>query len=173
MNRSLCLVSIRNLLLIASVAVFPVAEFFAATTAQAGHPLDPLSADEINTALQVIEGYSKFPSGAFFPIVKLNEPAKNDILAWSPGKPFKREAFANVFDRTKNQLFEAVVDLNAQKVSSWKARPNMQPAVFLSEYTDGDALARTSKQWQKITFCNPQCNGFNQCSHKGLRLDRV
>jgi len=112
-------------------------------------PLDPLSADEIQTTLQVIEASNTYPAGAVFPIVRLKEPPKSELAAWDPGEPFRREAFANVYQRATNRLFEAVVDLNARKVTSWVERPGAQPAVFLSEWTDLDALVRADARWRK------------------------
>src|ERR1700694_4404547 len=75
------------------------------------NPLDPLTADEVATTFQVIAASPNFPPGALFPIVKLKEPPKSEVLAWSPGQPFRREAFANVYNNAKNQLFEVVVDV--------------------------------------------------------------
>jgi primary-amine oxidase len=120
-----------------------------AVQAAVTHPLDPLTAAEITTAFQVIEAYSQFPHGAFFPTVGLKEPSKSEVLAWSPGQPFQREAFANVFDRKNNRLFEAVVDLRQQKVVSWVERPGSQPAVFATEYLDADRLVRADPRWKK------------------------
>jgi Cu2+-containing amine oxidase len=77
-------------------------------------PLDPLTAAEIRTTLEVIEASNKYPAGAIFPIVTLKEPPKAELLAWDPGEPFRREAFANVYNRGANRLFEAVVDLKTQ-----------------------------------------------------------
>ena len=116
-------------------------------TAGPQHPLDPLTADEIKTAIGVIEKSPQFPPGAFLPIVTLKEPNKADVLNFSGGK-FTRQAFANVYDRGANQLSEVTVDLNAKKVVSWVARPGLQPAVSVSEYADADALARTDTRWQ-------------------------
>ena len=82
-------------------------------TAQAAStpdPLDPLTPAEVSTTFSTIEAYSKFPRGGLFPIVKLNEPAKSDVLA---GRSTPREAFADVYDPAQNVLYEAVVDLNA------------------------------------------------------------
>lgn len=121
----------------------PTAPFVAAT-----NPLDPLTADEVATTFRVIEAYAKFPLGAHFPIVKLKEPPKSEVLAWSPGQSFRREAFANVYHSTKNQLFEAVVDLHAQRVVSWVAQPADQPGIMLSEYTTLDAVVRADPRWQ-------------------------
>ena len=105
-------------------------------------PLDPLSAAEILTTLEVIEASNKYPAGSFFPIVTLKEPPKAELLAWDPGESFRREAFANVYNRGANRLFEAVVDLKTQKLISWVERPGVQPAVSISEFADADAVVR-------------------------------
>ena len=120
----------------------------AAASVPATNPLDPLTADEVTTTFRVAEAYPSFPPGAHFPIVKLKEPPKSEVLAWLPGQAFRREAFANVYDSVKNQLFEAVVDLRAQRVLSWVAQPGDQPAISLSEYTTADTVARADQRWQ-------------------------
>ena len=112
-------------------------------------PLDPLSDAEILKTFQVIEASNKFPAGAFFPLVTLKEPPKSELLAWDPGESFRREAFAEVYDRDANRLFEAVVDLKTQKVTSWVERPGVQPATLLTEYDDADAIIRADPRWRK------------------------
>jgi primary-amine oxidase len=112
-------------------------------------PLDPLSADEILQTIQVIEASNRYPAGAFFPAIRLKEPPKSELLAWDPGEPFRREAFANVYERATNRLFEAVVDLRTGKLTSWVERPGAQPAVFISEYADLDAVVRADPRWRK------------------------
>ena len=121
-------------------SVLAISGFWAGPLASAAAadkgPLDPLTAAEIQKTLQVIEASNKYPAGAFFPIVTLKEPPKSELLAWDPGEPFRREAFANVYERGANRLFEAVVDLKTQKLTSWVERPGVQPAVSISEYAD-------------------------------------
>ncbi len=112
-------------------------------------PLDPLTAVEINTTRDVIEASPKYPTGSFFPIVTLKEPPKAELLAWDPGEPFRREAFANVYNRAANRLFEAVVDLKTQKLTSWVERPGVQPAVSISEYAIADSVVRADARWRK------------------------
>jgi primary-amine oxidase len=114
----------------------------------ATNPLDPLTTDEVTTTFQVIQAYAKFPAGALFPIVKLKEPPKSEVQAWSPGQPFRREAFVNVYDSPKNHLFEAVVDLRAKAVLSWLAQPADQPAITVSEYSAADSIVRADTRWQ-------------------------
>jgi primary-amine oxidase len=118
----------------------------AAVAAQRG-PLDPLSADEIASAIRVIEADRRFPQGAFFPLVTLNEPPKSEVLAWTPGHSFRREARADVYDRDANKLFAAVVDLNARRLTSFAEQPGSQPAVFNTEYGDADAAIRADQRW--------------------------
>src|SRR4029078_10128423 len=119
-----------------------------ASGADAG-PLDPLTSNETRTTVGVIEASNASPAGAFFPIVTLKEPPKSELLAWHPGQPFRREAFANVYERPTNRLFAAVVDLKTRKLTSWVERPGAQPAVFISEYAALDAVVRADTRWRK------------------------
>ena len=112
-------------------------------------PLDPLTAAEIGATRDVIEASNKYLAGSFFPIVTLKEPPKSELLAWDPGEPFRREAFANVYSRAANRLFEAVVDLKTQTLISWVERPGVQPAVSISEYAQADAVVRADPRWRK------------------------
>src|SRR4051812_22511330 len=112
-------------------------------------PLDPLSGDEIATAFKVIEGSRHLPATAFFPIVSLREPPKAEVMRWSPGEPFRREAFAQVYDRPGNRLFEAVVDLRSKRLRSFVERPGAQPAVFGDEYASADAAVRRDAGWRR------------------------
>src|SRR5215210_6677213 len=116
--------------------------------AAATDPLDPLTADEILTTFKVIEQSRKLPPGTLFPVVKLEEPAK-DAGAWTLGNDFTRRAFAAVFDRRANKLYEAVVDLKTTQLVSWTPRPDAQPAVSLSEYGLADAIVHAYAPFKK------------------------
>jgi primary-amine oxidase len=113
-------------------------------------PVDPLSGPEIRRAIRAIEAHAQFPRGAFFPLVQLKEPRKAALLAWAPGRPFAREAFANVYDRVHNKLYETVVDLNAKpaRVISFVRKAGAQPAVYATDYADADAAVRKSQAWK-------------------------
>jgi primary-amine oxidase len=111
-------------------------------------PLDPLTADEIQTTFKVIEGSRRLARGTYFPLVKLDEPAKSPA-SWTPGTHFERRAYADVFDHGANQLYGAVVDLNTKQLVSWTPRPDAEPAVFLSEYATADALVHAYAPFKK------------------------
>lgn len=119
-----------------------------ATTA-AADPLDPLTADEIQRTFTTIEGAKKLPPATFFPIVKLSEPPKSFLQGWSPGQAFPRKSFANVFDRSANKLYEAVVDLKRNKLDSWVEKAGAQPAVYFTEWTEADRLVHAYAPWKK------------------------
>ena len=90
----------------------------ASAATAAANPLDPLTADEIQRTFTTIANARHLPPATFLPLVKLSEPPKSFMQGWSPGQPFPRKAFANVFDRSANKLFEAVVDLNTNTLDS-------------------------------------------------------
>ena len=112
-------------------------------------PLDPLGAAEIKTTFRVIEASPKFPRGAFFNTVRLQDPPKAQVLARSPGKPFSRRAFADVYDRRTNRLYQAVVDLHAKRLVSWKLKPGTQPPVSETEYEDAAMVIQADPRWQR------------------------
>jgi primary-amine oxidase len=95
------------------------------------HPLDPLTADEIKRAASILRDAQHLPSEVLFSTLVLNEPAKELVLA---DKPSPREAFAVVYDHKANETHEAVVDLAAGQVKSWKHVPGAQPNIALEEF---------------------------------------
>ena len=118
----------------ASTTVFrghAVASTSAATAAT--NPLDPLTADEIQRTFLTIKAAKNLAPATFLPIVKLSEPPKSFMQGWTPGQPFPRKAFANVFDRNANKLYEAVVDLNTNTLDSFTQKAGAQPAVYFAE----------------------------------------
>jgi primary-amine oxidase len=77
------------------------------------HPLDPLTKAEIASAVEILKSSGKLDASARLPVLRLNEPAKADVLRWKSGDPLHREAFAVVWQRTSNRTAEAVIDLDA------------------------------------------------------------
>ncbi len=94
------------------------------------HPLDPLSKDELTTAAAVLKDAGKVADSNRFVLIHLNEPPKKDVLAYRPGAPVSRQAFAVLYDWTANTTSEAIVDLSGKKLVSWKNVPGVQPAIL-------------------------------------------
>jgi primary-amine oxidase len=142
----------RNLfvLLFACAPAFFVADPAAQAPPAPGqqHPLDPLTAAEIDAAAALIKAEAAFPAGALFATLVLKEPNKSDVQGYRPGQAIARQAFAVVLDRPRNRTFETVVDLTARRVVSWTEVKGVQPAVLEVEYDTFVRVVKEDARWQ-------------------------
>lgn len=115
--------------------------------AQSRHPLDSITADEIATAVKVVQGDARFAAGSLFAIVALNEPPKSAILA-AKATAVPRQAFVVLMDRDHNRTSEIVVDLARRAIGSWKDVEGVQPSVVIEEYTIVPEIVRADARWQ-------------------------
>ncbi|HSB40456.1 MAG TPA: primary-amine oxidase, partial [Methylomirabilota bacterium] len=113
------------------------------------HPLDPLSAAEIERAWQIVQaGHALGPRvRAIF--VMLHEPPKKVALAHRPGDAVERAAFVVLIDSAAGKTYEAVVSLSQSRVLSWEHVPGAQPAIVLDEFVDCEAAVRADPRWQE------------------------
>ena len=109
-----------------------IAIFFGHAAAAVDHPLDPLSHDEIWRALVLLRDAGHMDKETKFSQLALQEPAKRDVLAWRPGDPMPRMAYALL--RKDADSFEAVVDLTADEVVSWEPLEGVEPNWHGGEY---------------------------------------
>lgn len=98
------------------------------------HPLDPLTGGELTAMAKVLKSDGRVPKGSLYPIAVLNEPPKREVLAWSKGEPFRREAFVVALDRDAGKTYEVLVDLKQQKIKSFQHVRGVQPGVLIEEY---------------------------------------
>jgi primary-amine oxidase len=120
-----------------------------AAPAQPAHPLDPLSAEEIAATTRIIRASPGFSPGSLFSTIVLHEPSKEEVRGYAPGASFRREAFAIVMDRPQDRTFEAIVDLRAERLLSWKEIKGVEPQVFVSEYDTVPAIVRADPRWRE------------------------
>ncbi|MDO8756937.1 MAG: tyramine oxidase, partial [Elusimicrobiota bacterium] len=116
--------------------------------ARAQHPLEPLTAPEIEAAVDIARKAKSLPDAAFFPQVALDEPSKEYLRVWKPGRPAARRAALVVYDRAANKMSEAVVDLTARQLVSWTPRPSAQPNVMLEEFEMFPAVVKADERWR-------------------------
>ncbi len=128
---------------IASI-LFTAFELFAAQ-----RPLEPLSAKEISSTVQVLKDHGKAREGSLFPLIVLREPPKEEVLAFEPEKPMRREAFAMVHERAASRTFEAIVDLNRKALISWREIPGAQPPIKLADIELTEKIVRADPKWQE------------------------
>ncbi|MBD2523352.1 primary-amine oxidase [Nostoc sp. FACHB-133] len=112
------------------------------------HPLASLTEAEISTAVSVIQKEKTLSEMAAFPLIALQEPDKEEVLKFTPGKAFARKAFLVIYERSQNKTYEGIVDLRSKTLSSWKEIPSVQPAIVASEYELATQAFKSDPRWQ-------------------------
>ena len=120
--------------------------FLGSTCYAAPHPLTPLSAAEIRASTAIFRGSGKLPADARFAFLTLDEPPK-DIVLRNAEAP--RRAFAIVYDPAANKTYEAIADLTANRLASWKEIPGAQPPLGSADSGLADRAARSDPRWDK------------------------
>jgi primary-amine oxidase len=78
-------------------------------------------------------------------VLCLNEPPKAAVLA---GTGTRREALAVIYERKTGQTAEAIVDLGARSVQSWKEVSGVQPSFMGEDYEVLLQTVRGNPEWQ-------------------------
>ena len=99
------------------------------------HPLDPLDADEIKRAVEILRRERPVTTEARFVSVSLNEPGKDQTAP-------PREAFVVLAEPRQHTTYEAVVSLSAGAVLSWRPVPGACAPVTMEEYAECERVTR-------------------------------
>jgi primary-amine oxidase len=126
------------------VSLFLFALTLAAETAP--HPLTPLTAGEIRAAARLVRESGKFPHHIRFVTVTLDEPPKEAVLRHSA---VPRRAFMVLYDGPANRTFEAIADLSAGRLASWRAIPGAQPPITEQDSVEADRLVRSDPRFRQ------------------------
>jgi primary-amine oxidase len=113
------------------------------------HPLDPLTAAEIEAASSILKRDRDLAATARFVYVTLKEPPKDAVLTYQPGQAFDREAHIVLRERAERRTYEAVVSITADEVRLWREVPGVQPAVMLEEFLATEATVKKDARWQE------------------------
>jgi len=113
------------------------------------HPLDALSKDEIVATVDVLKAQGKIMESTRFSLIELHEPPKDEVVGFQPDGPMRREAFVVVYERTSNRTFEALVDLKAKAMLSWKEIPGVQPSLLEDDAKILEQAIRADLRWQE------------------------
>ncbi len=116
--------------------------------AQARHPLDPLAADEIRAAAELLRAERGLGPGVRFVSVTLHEPPKDVVRGFAAGDAIDREAFAVVFDPGAGATYEAVVSVTARELRAWRLVPGVQPAITGDEVLECAAAVEADPEFR-------------------------
>lgn len=155
------------------------------TQAPTLHPLEPLSAAEINAAVTIVGEQQVLGPRVRFAAVTLHEPPKAVVLAYQQGNPVEREAFVCLLDNDSGATYEAVVSITSSRVRSWRQVPGVQPPILLDEFLECEnavkahpdfvaALARRGIHDLSLVMVDPWSAGnFGAADEQGIRLARA
>ncbi len=112
------------------------------------HPLEPLTAQEVQLAVALLKHAGKVTPTTRFVSVSLEEPDKASVHAFTGREPITREAFAVLFDNGTNSCFEAVVSLTDRKLLSWQHIPGVQPSMTADEQVECEQAVLASPEFK-------------------------
>lgn len=149
------------------------------------HPLEPLTAVEIERAVAIARQEKSLGDSVRFPCVTLHEPPKAAVLRYQPGDPVEREAFLVLLDNATNQTYEAIVSLTQGTITSWTHLPGIQPNIMADELSEAEdavkrhpdfiaALAKRGITNLDLVVVDPWAPGnFGFADEVGIRLSRA
>ena len=103
------------------------------------HPLDPLTAREVQQAAAILRRDRGVGPGWRFASIELREPGKAALEA---GDTAAREAVVVCWDRSDGRAYRAVVSLTGDAVAAWEDLPGQQPNMTVDEWHECDEMLR-------------------------------
>jgi primary-amine oxidase len=149
------------------------------------HPLDPLTADEVARAWNLVRARDGLGPRIRVISIALAEPTRAALHEHADGQPTERAAFVVLIDRDAGRTYEALVSLTAGRVLSWEHVPGVQPAIVLDEFFECEAAVRADPGWQaamrrrgvtdfSLAMVDPWSAGnFGIREEEGRRLSRT
>jgi len=113
------------------------------------YPLDPLTGAEIETAATVISDSEYATPTLKFVMIQLAEPDKTAELTFEGIVDVPRRAFVTMYDGAAKLVYEAVVDLGARVIDSWKSVPGRFPSYLVEHMTGVEEVVRIDARWQE------------------------
>ena len=98
-----------------------------------GHPLDPLTADEITVAVALVRADPRFSDSTRFAHVALAEPPKEVVRRFKPGDPVDRAARMVLVTGPEPEVTEVVVSLTDAAVTSATRVGDVRPGLLFEE----------------------------------------
>src|SRR5947209_1755430 len=120
----------------------------ARTSSSVLHPLEPLTGEEIASAVNIVRNERGLSEKVRFGTVTLHEPAKEVVLNFKPGNPITREAFMVLLDNSNGAVYEATVSITEGKVTSWRHVPGVQPSIMPDEFFECEQMLKSNPEFQ-------------------------
>ena len=112
------------------------------------HPLDPLSAAEMEAAIALVRAHPQCPGQVRFISVNLREPEKAAVQGFKPGDSVAREAEIILLDRASGQTYEITASLDQQALTRFEHIPGVQPSIVADEFFECEAAVKQHPEVQ-------------------------
>lgn len=112
------------------------------------HPLEPLTAAEVQQAVDLLRAFGRFSPTTRFVSITLREPPKQFVHAFTGSEPIPRTALAILFDNATNSCYESVVSLSENRVSEWVHVAGVQPTMTIDEQVECERAVLQSPEFQ-------------------------
>ena len=113
------------------------------------HPLEPLTANEVQTALELLKAQDVYSGTVRIISIILKEPPKEVVYAWPDGEEASRQAICTLFDNEKNRGSRVTLDLSADRVVKVDmAPPGAQPTLSMDEQEECEKAVLASDEFR-------------------------
>jgi len=119
-------------------------EAASASAAETIHPLQPLTRDEIQTAVSIVRKAPPYGPDTRFETIQLLEPSKAEVRAFRSGPKFERRARVNVFSAAKVSVTKMVVSLTSGEILSQEVCPGKRPMIQLEQFLAIEGIVRAN-----------------------------
>lgn len=110
--------------------------------------LEPLTAEEIQLAVQILRTADKVTPTTRFVSVSLKEPGKEAVQHGSPDASVAREAFVVLFDNATNSCYESTLSLTQEQILTFRYIPGVQPTMTIDEQVECEKAVLSSAEFQ-------------------------
>ncbi|MFJ9499187.1 primary-amine oxidase [Brevibacillus centrosporus] len=111
------------------------------------HPLNPLTAEEINSVVSAVKASESYKQSMRFTQISLKEPEKAKVWSWVYGQKGAFEREANVVMLDGKKVIEAQVNLATKKLVSWKEVEGAHGMVILDDFQTVQAAIEQSSEY--------------------------
>jgi primary-amine oxidase len=112
------------------------------------HPLEPLSASEVQQAVSLLKDLGRVTATTRFVSVSLKEPPKELVHSSVQDAAVDREARVILFDNAVNSCYEVSLSLTKQVLLSWKHVPDVQPTMTIDEQVECEQAVLNSAEFR-------------------------
>ena len=114
------------------------------------NPLNPLSAEEIKTTIDILKASGNYQAGYRFSEVTLRMPPKDEVWAYAmSGKTVATPRAAEVTVLDGKHIIEGTVDLKARKVIRWERKEGAHGMVLVDDFATVQAAIESSPAYSE------------------------